>query len=145
MIISENLKQWLEKNDYNLNDLNHVGQYGNSALMKVSREAKCNLVDELLQLGVELETKNIDGNTALWNGCFGGSYTCVKLLIEAGIDLDTKNDNGVTALMYCASSGREDMTKVLLEYGAKKDIENLDGFKAIDLATTPKIVKMLRR
>ena len=54
------------------------------------------------------------------------------------------NDNGVTALMYSASAGKEDMVKLLLEAGANKTIENLDGFKAIDLAVTPKIFKMLK-
>jgi ankyrin repeat protein len=54
------------------------------------------------------------------------------------------NDNGVTALMYSVSAGKDDMTKTLLEFGADKTIENLDGFKAIDLAVTPKIYKMLK-
>lgn len=54
------------------------------------------------------------------------------------------NDNGVTALMYCASAGKADMVKLLLEFGAKTEIENLDGFKAIDLAASAKIYKMLK-
>jgi ankyrin repeat protein len=54
------------------------------------------------------------------------------------------NDNGVTALMYSASAGKEDMVKLLLDFGANKDLENLDGFKAIDLACTPKIYKLLK-
>jgi len=65
-------------------------------------------------------------------------------LIDAGIDINSKNVNDVTALMYCASAGKEDFVKLLLENGAKSDIENLDGFKAIDLAVTPSIYKMLK-
>jgi len=138
------LQKWLKENDYDLEDINHVGQYGNSALMKAVREGNSELTCEILELKPDLEIKNIDGNTALWNACFGQDYKCVELLVTAGINLDTMNDNGVTALMYSASAGKEDMVELLLKHGANKAIENLDGFKAIDLACTPKIYKMLK-
>jgi ankyrin repeat protein len=138
------LEQWLMENDYDINDINKVGQYGNSALMKAVREGNSELTYKILELKPNLEIKNIDGNTALWNACFGQNYKCVEALVEAGIELDTTNDNDVTALMYCASAGKDDMVELLLNYGAKKDIENLDGFKAIDLACTPKIYKILK-
>lgn len=141
---SEQLINWLNKNDYDLNDLNKVGKYGNSPLMKAVREKEYSISKELIDNNVDLEIKNVDGNTALWNACFGGDIRCVELLIKADIDLDNENDNKVTPLMYCASAGKEDMTKVLLQYGADKEIINLDGFKAIDLAASPKIYKMLK-
>lgn len=135
---------WLKHNNYDINDINKVGQYGNSALMKASREGNGEVVKELIALGVDLNIKNIDGNTALWNACFGNSYECFHLLIEAGIDINSQNDNGVTALMYCASAGKEDFVELLLQNNANTQLESLDGFKAIDLAVTPKIVKMLK-
>ncbi len=135
---------WLTANGYDVNNLNLVGKYGNSALMKAVREANIDVAKELIEAGVELEVKNIDGNTAIWNACFGGDFDCVELLVKAGIKLDSQNDNGVTALMYCASSGKEAMTKLLLAFNADTSITNLDGFKAIDLASTPTIDKMLK-
>lgn len=143
-MVSVEVLKWLEKNDYSFKEINKVGEYGNSALMKAVREANEVVTKEILNLNPDLEIKNIDGNTALWNACFGQNYECVRMLVDAGIDLNTMNDNGVTALMYSASSGREDMVKLLLDANANKDIENLDGFKAIDLACTPKIYKLLR-
>jgi len=136
--------QWLEENDYDKNDINKVGKHGNSALMKAVREARADIAKEILDTDPNLEITNVDGNTALWNACFGQDYKCVELLVKAGINLDTMNDNGVTALMYSASAGKEDMVKLLLEAGANKTLENLDSFKAIDLAVTPKIFKMLK-
>ncbi len=103
--MSEQTLLWLSANGYDANDLNFVGKYGNSALMKAVREANISITKELIEAGVDLELKNIDGNTAIWNACFGGDFTCVELLVRAGIQLDNQNDNGVTALMYCASSG----------------------------------------
>jgi len=143
-MVSETTKTWLENNNYDLHNIDSVGQYGNSALMKAVREGNTHVTTEILELKPDLEIKNIDGNTALWNACFGQDYNCVRALVTAGIKLDTMNDNGVTALMYSASAGKEDMVKLLLEYGADKTKENLDGFKAIDLACTPKIYKMLK-
>lgn len=132
------------ENDYNPKEINKVGKHGNSALMKAVREAQSNIAKELIEAGANLELKNVDGNTALWNACFGQDYSCVELLVKAGIKLNSMNDNGVTALMYSASAGKEDMVKLLLEFEADKSLENLDGFKAIDLAVTPKIYKLLR-
>lgn len=138
------LKEWLISNEYDVNNLNSVGKYGNSALMKACREGNISLVDELLTLGVDLSIKNIDGNSALWNACFGNSYECFEALVKAGIDIDSQNVNNVTSLMYCASAGKEDFVELLLKYKARTDFESLDGFKAIDLAVTSKIVKLLK-
>ena len=138
------LKEWLIQNEYPLDDLNTVGKYGNSPIMKACREANIGLVDELISLGVDLNIKNVDGNSALWNSCFGNSYECFEALVRAGIDIDSQNVNNVTSLMYCASAGKEDFVELLLKYKAKTDVESLDGFKAIDLAVTPKIVKLLK-
>ena len=138
------LKEWLIQNEYPLDDLNAVGKYGNSPIMKACREANIGLVDELISLGVDLNIKNVDGNSALWNSCFGNSYECFEALVRAGIDIDSQNVNNVTSLMYCASAGKEDFVGLLLKYKARTDVESLDGFKAIDLAVTPKIVKLLK-
>lgn len=58
-------------NDYNPDDINRVGKHGNSALMKAVREAKSDIAKELIEAGADLELTNVDGNTALWNACFG--------------------------------------------------------------------------
>lgn len=41
--LSSELKLWLKENNYNENDLNQAGKYGNSAVMKAAREGKINL------------------------------------------------------------------------------------------------------
>ena len=138
------LKEWLIQNEYSTDDLNAGGKYGNSALMKACREGNISLVDELLSLNVDLNIKNIDGNSALWNACFANSYECFEALVKAGIDIDSQNVNDVTSLMYCASAGKDDFVELLLKHKARTDFESLDGFKAIDLAVTPKIVKLLK-
>lgn len=144
MNFTNETRVWLRENEYDLNDLSKQGKHGNSAIMKASREGKIKIVKELIGMGANLDMKNIDGNTALWNACFASSYECFYALVEAGIDIDSQNVNGVTSLMYCASAGKEDFVELLLKHNANAHIINLDGFKAIDLAVTPKIYKMLK-
>ena len=138
------LKEWLIQNEYPLDDLNAVGKYGNSPIMKACREANIGLVDELISLGVDLNIKNVDGNSALWNSCFGNSYECFEALVRAGIDIDSQNVNNVTSLMYCASAGKDIFVELLIKHKANTELISLDDFKAIDLAVTPKIVKLLK-
>ena len=107
LIKTSNLKEWLALNGYSQDNLNSVGKYGNSAIMKASREANLSIVDELISLNVDLNVKNIDGNSALWNACFGDSYACFEALVSAGINIDSQNVNNVTSLMYCASAGKD--------------------------------------
>jgi ankyrin repeat protein len=142
--MTSQLKEWLVLNDYSLSDLNSVGKYGNSAIMKASREANVSIVDELISLNVDLNVKNIDGNSALWNACFGNSYACFEALVKAGIDIDSQNVNNVTSLMYCASAGKDIFVELLIKHKANTELMSLDDFKAIDLAVTPKIVKLLK-
>jgi uncharacterized protein len=142
--MTSQLKEWLSANVYSQDDLNSVGKYGNSAIMKACREGNIYIVDELISLNVNLNVKNVDGNSALWNACFGNSYECFEALVKAGIDINSQNVNNVTSLMYCASAGKDDFVELLLKYDAQTQIESLDGFKAIDLAVTPKIVKLLK-
>lgn len=142
--MTSNLKEWLALNGYSQDNLNSVGKYGNSAIMKASREANLSIVDELISLNVDLNVKNIDGNSALWNACFGDSYACFEALVSAGINIDSQNVNNVTSLMYCASTGKDIFVELLIKHKANTELMSLDDFKAIDLAVTPKIVKLLK-
>ena len=140
----EETLKWLKENDYSLENIDHQGSYGNSALMKAAREGNLQIVSDLIDAGADIHLKNVDGNTALWLACFSEDLNVVKLLISKGIEIDTINVNGVTSLMYAASSGKEEMVTLLIDAGADVRIENPDGFTALDLAVTPKILKLLR-
>lgn len=142
--VTQTTLAWMHENGYNENELNIQGNYGNTALMKASREGKFEIVKELLDAGADIALKNADGNTALWLACFSENSSIVEILIDAGIEIDTLNINGVTPLMYAASSGKENMVTLLLNAGADVSIKNPDDFTALDLAASAKILKMLR-
>jgi ankyrin repeat protein len=143
--MSDEIQLWLAANSYTLDDLNKQGHFGNTALMKAAREGNAHITKKLLDAGADVTCKNVDGNTALWLACFGENPEVVALLLDAGIEVDTLNVNGVTSLMYAASSAKETMVQMLVDAGADVTIQSPDDFSALDLAVTPKILKILKR
>ena len=113
-------------------------------LLDAAKDGKVEEVKALLKTDIDINLTNVDGNNALWFGCFKDNREIVDLLVEAGIDINNLNDNGVSVMMYVASSGKEEMVKLLLEHGADISLENVDGFKAIDLCATPTIYRLLK-
>ncbi|GAB2190288.1 hypothetical protein MAH1_18960 [Sessilibacter sp. MAH1] len=135
---------WLNDHGYSCNDLNRKGFNGETALMYAARNAKTEYVIELIDRGADLDATNNDGNTAVWLACYGNDEHTLQTLIDAGANLDTQNDNGATALIYAASAGREAMVFTLLKAGANPKLATLDEFTALDVASTPKILKWLK-
>ncbi|MFG1400097.1 ankyrin repeat domain-containing protein [Roseixanthobacter pseudopolyaromaticivorans] len=118
---------------------------GTTPLMRAAHIGALAVARALVATGAQLNTRNADGNTALWLACVGRHFEMIDLLVERGIDLDTANDNGATALMYAASAGLADVVARLLERGADIRPETLDGFTALDLAGNVECLTLLRR
>ena len=97
------------------------------------------LFRDLLQNGVELETRNQYGETALHLAAQRGSARFVSLLAEHGANLEAETDLRVTALQLAASSKRgAEMAEHLLGLGAQ-----LDFFSAICLDREAEVARML--
>jgi ankyrin repeat protein len=59
----------------------------------------CDIVRNLIAIGVPINTRNADGNNAPWLACVGGHQEVIDSLVGAGIDINNKNDNGATPLV----------------------------------------------
>lgn len=138
------LHDWMMVYGYDPENINDTDDYDNTPLMRAAREGNLGALRELLDLGADMSRINTDGNTALWFACYADCPNAMKMLLDAGIEVDTQNDNKVTPLMYAASSGKEAAVEVLIEHGADATLKNLDDFSALDLAVTPKILRILR-
>lgn len=141
--LSETLKQWLTQHGY-AHDINATAAHGITPLMRASLEGNAAIVAELIQAGARVDTKNADGNNALWLACVGENPEAFDLLIAAGIDIDNRNDNGATCLMYAASSGKAAVLKKLLATGADTRLKTLDDFTALGMAATLDCLRLLR-
>ncbi len=139
------MREWLGDNGYPADNIEAVAENGFTPLMRASQQGRDDIVAALLTAGAKRNTKNIDGNNALWFACVANRPDLVDDLINAGVDLDNRNDNGATPMMYSASTGRPTVLARLLARGADLSIETLDGFSALDVAATLECLTLLRQ
>jgi ankyrin repeat protein len=114
-------------------------------LMRAAKAGRLDIIEELLELGVDLEVVNADGCNALWLACYNGSHAIIERLIAAGINIDRQNGNGASCLMYVSSNSKPNLVKLLLEKGANPKLKNFDDFSALDLAASLECLKLLRQ
>ena len=137
--------EWLEEHGYSCNDLNRRGFNGETALMFAARKGKTEYVVDLIDRGASIDLVNNDGNSAVWLACYSNDLHTLQALIESGAQIDIQNDNGATPLIYSASAGREEMVVKLLTAGADVHLATLDDFTALEVASTPAIMRLLRK
>ena len=73
-------------------------KYINSVLITTARNGRTDILQGLLDRGVDVNTKDSGGNTALIWASWYGHTGSVKLLLENGADVHIKNLFGDTAL-----------------------------------------------
>jgi thiosulfate/3-mercaptopyruvate sulfurtransferase len=139
------LQHWLTQHGFASDDINALGACGLTPLMRAARLGDAARVLALLARGAQLETRNADGNNALWFACVGEHLDMIALLAKRGIDLDNQNDNGATCLMYASSTGKDAVVRALLAAGADPRLKSLDDFTALDVAATLDCLRLLRR
>lgn len=141
---SIDLENFLTEFKFDPQDLNAPWDFGLTPLMRAALLGRDDLVEELLEYGVNIHLRNSDGNNALWLACVSSNQSLIKRLITAGIHMDNCNLTGATPLMYTASSGKAEIMALLLEAGADPYIANFDDYRAVDLAATEACLRLLR-
>ncbi|XYJ08541.1 ankyrin repeat domain-containing protein [Telluria sp. B2] len=101
----------------NANQLNPLG--GEPGLVLALREDAMRVMQVFLDHpGTNLETRAVNGNTALMMAAFKRNREAVEKLLAKGAKV---NQPGWTALHYAAAAGDDEIVKRLLERGAKID------------------------
>ncbi len=100
-------------------------------------------VDKLLQRGVDINTSNIDGLTALHQACIDNNLLMVEYLLNRSADINCQDNEGWTPLHAAASCGNIDIVKYLLSRGAIVDVCNNEGELPIDIAEGDDIIACL--
>jgi hypothetical protein len=73
-------------------------------------------VRQYLKLGVNINTTNIDGLTALHQACIDANIEMVKFLIENQADIDVQDNEGWTPLHAAVSVGNLEVVKYVLNF-----------------------------
>ena len=106
----------------------YFSKYEDEFWFKAATKGHLNVVKFLVDIGVDIETKNDDGRTALMLASWNNKLEMVNFLIENGANINVEDgrnythDGGQTSLMLAAFNGHFDIFKVLIE--AKADINH---------------------
>lgn len=122
------------------------GQSQAPELLNAAREGEETQVQELLDLGVNPNTRDKHERTALILASLEGHLEVVKVLLAAGADVNTQDRLGYTALMWASDDKHLEVVKVLLAEGADVNIQNLSEDTALIEASSgghPEVVKRL--
>ena len=124
-----------------------ITQGGLTSLMIACRSGNKAVVDILMDHGVDLETKDIHVQSALFHAVWGypnidsgGNFLCAQRLIEAGVKVGTRNIYGVTPLMCAIRFGHQHIVDLLLSCGKDLDLDAIssNGSSALGLARAMK-------
>ncbi|MBN3318764.1 AKD1A protein, partial [Atractosteus spatula] len=121
-------------------------QEQNTALHLAAKNGYSKVLQKIVETGVDVDEKNIEGLTALHFSAEGGHYECVKLLLESGCDINAQTNKNMNALHYVALHGYENVVRLLLEGGINMDAMNNQHATPLHIAVLsnfPGTVKLL--
>lgn len=89
-------------------------------------------VGNQLDKGVDVNTREPSGLTALMEASRNGHLEIVKLLIDKGADINAKDKKGFTALRYAVDSAQPfEVVKLLIDRGADISVKDKNGWTAL--------------
>ncbi|KAF6780276.1 hypothetical protein AHF37_00203 [Paragonimus kellicotti] len=114
----------------------------------VSLIAACYTKDQeefkrLLDLGVDINTRNPGGLTCVHLCCINGDYEFLEFLIKEGADVNIQDNDGWTPLHAASSFGSEELVRLLLEHGADVSIFSCETELPVDLSQNNSVTKLL--
>ena len=83
-------------------------------------------VRELLRLGVDIESRDARGRSALLLATHNGAVEAARVLIEAGADVNAKDDISDSPYLYAGAEGPLEILRMTLENGA--DLESVNRY-----------------
>jgi hypothetical protein len=110
-------------------------QYDRGSFVKAVENSDTLVVILFLDAGMDPNTKDYNGYTAMMFAANSGQLESVKLLVEAGANVNAmSSDQGWTALMIAARGGYLNIVKILITAGADVNAARSDGATALYLA-----------
>lgn len=99
-----------------------------SPLIQASSKGDYQVVQKLVQSGVNINEPDSNGDTPLMNAIRDGKAEIAKYLIESGADIKAKNKKGYDALLYAVDAvdyGQFEIVKSLINKGANIESKDL--------------------
>ena len=105
-----------------------------AGLRTAAKNSKLQALNVLIQRGVNPNSPNNEGNTALMLAAIEGHDDATKALLNGRVNVDAKNPRGETALILAASNGKRDVVKALIKAGADVRATDNNGKTAAQYA-----------
>lgn len=100
----------------------------------------------LLNYGINVNDKDVQGNTPLIIAVKSGQKIAANFLLEKDADVNVQNKAGNTALITACLSGNQPETDMLIEHHANPNLQNANGITALIAAVksgNTAVVKLL--
>lgn len=105
--------------------INAIDEAGETALMHAVDRGEVEVVDALLQAGVDPIVLDREGETALMHALARQGTEVAKLLLRGKVgDVNAQNKSGETLLMRAVRLGDPELVRMLLDHGA--DVNRMD-------------------
>ena len=141
----QNLLQVLRNNDYREVIANAINNsYLLIAFVRAGQRNDFNILQALLNLGMNVDVKNEYGRTALTLACMNGFEHLARLLLSYHANPNVQNNDSWTALMWASSYGFKDIVQLLLDHDADVTLRDNDGRTASDLSENKEIQEMIQ-
>ncbi len=103
-------------------------------MLEACKGGKCSALGELLEAGLDRDTKNASGRTGLHYAAREGHLKVCQMLLAAKATVDARNRWQETPLHAAAYNARPDVAALLLEAGADARAPNDQGKTPLDYA-----------
>lgn len=90
-------------------------------LIASASEGKIGVVQHLLDVGIDVDAQDRNGNRAINLACVNGHIEIVKLLIDKGAEINTSDEIGRNPMIAATEGNHVDIIEYLLSQGADVD------------------------
>ena len=123
-------------------------QFTQESFLKEVKAGSREHVELFIKAGIDINSRDKDGSTALMVASERGDVQMAQLLIQNGADVNAKNIDGYTALMYVAYKGNLAIAELLIKNKADVNARDKDGWTALRYASIQgrnDIIKLLTK
>jgi len=110
-----------------------------NAFFEAARTGNYKDIGLFLDAGVNIESRNSDGSTALIYAVNRGLRDSCAFLLSKGANIEATGYDGMTALMYAALNDNVDLCVFLLDKGANVNARDKEGRTALRLIKDTKL------
>lgn len=118
----------INSNEYIFDTLVKAGMPLNGLLHAAARAGNTNFINKLYGLGVDMNNRDEDGWTALFDACDGYELETAKLLIDLGVDVNAVDNSGANCLHIACSNDDVDMVKLLIHHHCLPVADEFDEY-----------------